>query len=122
YRQLANLHLLHYRDLRLDLESEMRRLADFLDIRVDAERWSALLDAAEFSAMQARADDLAPGAHLGDWTSNRAFFKRARLGEWREALTPENQALYEEIAPTRVAPPMRAWLEGGRKASDLKQV
>lgn len=122
YRRLENLHLLHYRDLRLDLESEMRRLADFLGIRVAADRWPALLDAAGFAAMQARADDYAPGAHLGDWTSNRAFFRRARLDEWREVLTQENQALYEEIAPTRAPAPLRAWLEGGGKAADLKHV
>lgn len=119
YRRLANLHLLHYRDLRLDLEGEMRRLASFLGVSVGADRWPALLQAAGFAAMQARADDYAPGAHLGDWSSNRAFFRRARLGEWREVLTPENQALYEEIAPTRVPPPLRAWLEGGCKAADL---
>lgn len=122
YRGLSNLHLLHYRDLRLDLEGEMRRLADFLGVRVAADDWPALLDAAGFSAMQAGADDVAPGAHLGDWTSNRAFFKRARLDEWRAVLNAENQALYEELAPKRVAPPMRAWLEGGRHAADLKQV
>ena len=122
YRHLPNLRLLHYRDLRLDLEGEMRRLADFLDIRVSAARWPALLDAAAFPAMRARADDFAPGVHLGDWTSNRAFFKRARLGEWREVLTTENQALYQEIAPARVPAPLRAWLEGGCRATDLKQV
>jgi hypothetical protein len=118
YRRLANLCLLHYRDLRLDLEGEMRRLADFLGVRISADRWPALLDAAGFAAMQAGADDVAPGAHLGDWTSNRAFFKRARLDEWRAVLTAENQALYDEIAPIRVPAPLRAWLEGGRSAID----
>jgi hypothetical protein len=122
HRRLPNLHLLHYRDLRLDLEGEMGRLADFLDIRVGEDRWPALLEAADFLAMQARADDVAPGAHLGDWTSNRAFFKRARLDEWREGLTAENQALYDEIAPARVAAPLRAWLEGGRTAMDPRRV
>jgi hypothetical protein len=122
FRHLPNLRLMHYRDLRLDLEGEMRRLADFLEVRVGADRWPALLDAAGFEAMRARADDVAPGAHLGDWTDNTVFFKRARLDEWREALTPENQALYEQIAPTRAAPPLRAWLEGGRTATDPRQV
>ena len=117
YRGLANLHLIHYRDLSLDLGGEMRRLADFLGIGIAASCWPALLEAARFPAMQARADECAPGAHLGDWTSNRAFFKRARLGEWREALTQENQALYEEIAAARVPAPLRAWLEGGRAAA-----
>jgi hypothetical protein len=122
YRDLPNLFLLHYRDLRHDLEGEMRRLADFLDVGVGADCWPALLDAAGFPAMKARADEVAPGAHLGDWTSNHAFFKCARLDEWRGVLTPENQALYEELAPQRVPPPLRAWLEGGRTAADPEQV
>jgi hypothetical protein len=121
YRRLPNLHLVHYRDLRLDLESELRRLAEFLGVRC-ADRWPALLEAAGFAAMKARADEFAPGAHLGDWTDNAAFFKRARLDEWREVLSAENQSLYDEIAPARVPAPLRAWLEGGRKAIDLKLV
>lgn len=122
YRHLPNLRLLHYRDLRLDLAGEMRRLADFLGVRVGADCWPALLEAAGFAAMQARADDFAPGVDLGDWTSNRAFFKRARLDEWRDTLTAANQALYEDLAPQRVPPPLRAWLEGGGRAADLRQV
>jgi hypothetical protein len=118
YRQLENLHLLHYRDLRGELEAEMRRLADFLDVRIGADCWPALVNAASFPAMQARADEFAPGVHLGDWTSNHAFFKRARLDEWRDVLTAANQALYEELAPHRVPPALRAWLEGGRGAAD----
>ena len=121
-RRQPNLHLLHYRDLRLDLAGEMRRLADFLGMGMAPDDWPALLEAASFPAMRARADEFAPGAHLGDWTSNHAFFKCARLGEWCEVLTPENQALYEALAPERVPPPLRAWLEGGRRAADLARL
>ncbi len=122
YRHLPNLRLLHYRDLRFDLEGEMRRLADFLGIRVGADRWPALLNAAAFPAMKARADECAPGAHLGDWTDNAAFFASARLDAWPEVLSEANQALYRELAPKRVEPALLAWLEGGRKAIDLKEV
>jgi hypothetical protein len=115
---LANLHLLHYRDLRLDLLGEMRRLADFLGVRVGADCWRPLLDAAGFSAMKARADDCAPGVHLGDWTDNAAFFARARLDAWPQVLSEANQALYRELAPTRVEPALLAWLGGGRAAID----
>jgi hypothetical protein len=121
YRHAPNICFLHYRDLSLDLAAEMRRLARFLGAYVSDSQWPRILEAASFPAMQARADATAPGAHLGEWTSNHAFFKRARLDEWRDVLTEENRALYEELAPKRVAAPMRAWLEGGRRATDLKQ-
>jgi len=116
HRHLPNLHLLHYRDLTLDLKGELARLANFLGIAVDRDAWPVLAKEAGFAAMQARADETAPGAHLGEWTSNRAFFARARLDAWRTALSAENQALYEELAPRRAPPALRAWLEGGRAA------
>jgi aryl sulfotransferase len=114
FRQLPNVHFVHYRDLLLDREAEMRRLADALRVEIDAAAWPALIDAASFGAMRAHADEIAPGAHLGEWTSNRAFFARARLDAWREALSDANRTLYAELAPKRVGPALRAWLEGGR--------
>jgi aryl sulfotransferase len=113
FRGLPNVHFTHYRDLSGDLEGEMRHLAGVLDIPIDEAAWPGLVEAARFGTMQAHADDLAPGAHLGEWTSNRAFFARARLGAWRDILSPANQALYTELAPKRVGPDLQAWLEGG---------
>lgn len=120
HRRLPNVCLLHYRDLTLDLEGELGRLADFLGLRVAA--WPELLQAASFAAMKAQADDTAPGAHLGEWSDNRAFFAAGRLDAWREALNAENLALYEELAPHRAPPALRAWLEGGRAAADPSRV
>ncbi len=59
--------LLHYDDLQTDLEGEMRRLADRLDITVPEERWPALVKAATFDEMRSRADERRPRhrqAHL----------------------------------------------------------
>ena len=113
FRHLPNVHFTHYRDLSRDLGSEMRRLATALGIEVAESAWPDLLAGASFGAMSAQADDTAPGAHLGEWTSNRAFFAKARLDAWRDVLTEANQALYADLAPTRVASPLQAWLEGG---------
>jgi aryl sulfotransferase len=117
HRALPNVCLLHFRDLRLDLEAEMRRLARFLDIGVAPGVWPALVQAACFSQMKSRADDTAPGAHLGDWRSNADFFASGRLDGWKLALSEANQALYQTLAPQRADPILRAWLEGGRAKS-----
>ena len=118
HRSLANIVLTHYRDLSCDLSGEMRRLAAALDIQVREADWPALTDAAGLVAMREAADATAPGAHLGEWACNRAFFARARLDAWRDALGPANLALYEELAPKRVGPALRAWLERGRSGGD----
>jgi hypothetical protein len=114
HRGLPNLCLVHYRDLRLDLAGEMRRLARFLEIDVAPALWPALAQAASFDQMRSHADETAPGVHLGDWRSNAAFFARGRLDGWKDVLSEPNQALYQTLAPQRVDPVLRAWLEGGR--------
>jgi len=117
YRHLPNLCFLHYSDLTVDLDHEARRLAAFLGIPVDESRWRGLLAAASYESMKNRADELAPGAHMGEWKENKDFFRMARMGQWREALTPASQALYESVSTAIAEPRMKAWLEGGRRAT-----
>jgi aryl sulfotransferase len=122
FRRLPNIFFLHYADLARRLDEEMRRLAGFLAIDVDSEQWPELVAAASFASMKSRADDVAPGAHLGEWTSNAEFFRKARVGEWREILSLDNQDLYERITRERLEPPLKAWLENGRMAADPKDL
>ena len=51
-RKRPNLLMVHYNDLLADLDAEMRRIAQFLDIHVPEEQWPALLNAASFHFMQ----------------------------------------------------------------------
>jgi aryl sulfotransferase len=120
HRALPNVFFLHYADLKADLDGEMRRLSAFLEIPVDEGVWPSLVEAASFASMRANADADAPGAHLGEWRSNAEFFRRGRVGEWREALSAENQALYETLCCKRLEPALKRWLEVGRSAGDPK--
>jgi hypothetical protein len=113
-RDAPNLHFLHYADLSADLDGEMRGLARFLGVPVDERLWPALVAAASFEAMRGRADELAPGAHFGEWRSNEGFFRSARRGAWRDVLNAASCALYEQVATERLGPRLKAWLEGGR--------
>jgi hypothetical protein len=114
HRDLPNIHFLHYADLTRDLDGEMRRLSAALGIPIDEAKWPALVAAARFDTMKRNADATAPAAHLGEWVDSDKFFRKARQGEWREVLSPENQALYEKIASERLSPELKAWLERGR--------
>jgi aryl sulfotransferase len=117
FRRLPNLFFLHYGDLMTDLAGDMRRLSAFLDIPVSERLWPTLVEAAGFNAMKANAAAAAPGAHLGEWRSNADFFRMARMGQWREGLSAQSQALYEHLSAERLAPPLKAWLEGGHAAA-----
>jgi hypothetical protein len=120
YRHLPNIVFLHFADLSHDLEGEMRRLADALEIDIDESKWPALVEAGRFETMKAGATENAPGAHLGEWKSSDDFFRKARQGEWREKLSADNQALYERVATERLEPTLKAWLECGRQGADPK--
>jgi aryl sulfotransferase len=120
FRTLNNIHFQHYADLLDDLDGEMRRLSAFLGFAVDEARWPGLVEAARFSRMRAKGAAAAPGAHLGEWRDANAFFRKARLGEWRTMLSPESQALYDKLSRERLDPQLRLWLEGGRSACDPK--
>ena len=121
FRTLPNIAFLHYADLRTDLEGEMRRLSAFLNIRVDEAALPRLVEAASFEAMKSHASETAPGAHVGEWAKDSDFFRKARMGEWRDVLSEENRALYDQVMKARFSPEARAWIERGRRiAGDPK--
>jgi aryl sulfotransferase len=113
FRHLPNFLFLHYADLTARLDEEMRRLSAFLGIPVDEEKWPALVEAASFRSMKKKAEDVAPGAHLGEWKRPTDFFRMARMGQWRDVLTLENQELYERVSRERLEPELKHWLESG---------
>jgi hypothetical protein len=114
FRALPNIFFLHYADLRADCEQEMRRLAAFLGIAVNEATWPRLVEGASFEAMKSHAGETAPGAHLGEWTKDSDFFRKARMGEWRDVLSPESRAFFDSIMEIRFSPKARAWIESGR--------
>ena len=113
FRHLPNILFLHYGDLTHNLDGEMRRLSGFLGITVNEARWPTLVDAGSFSAMKRTADDVAPGAHNGEWASNADFFRMGRMGQWRDILSADNQALYEQTWSERLDPELKRWMEEG---------
>jgi aryl sulfotransferase len=54
-RDLPNLMLLHFEELRVDLPGQMRRIAAFLDIPIDETRFPAMVEHCSFAWMKANA-------------------------------------------------------------------
>jgi hypothetical protein len=107
--------LLHYDDLRADLEGEMRHLAGRLGIDVPEERWPALVEAARFDAMRRRAPVVVPDAHEHLWKSATEFFHRGTSGQWRDEFDADLLRRYEARAEALAPPDLLAWVHhGGR--------
>ncbi len=57
-RDLPNVHLVHFEALKRDMASEIRRIADFLEVDVDARAWLRILRHCGFDWMKANAPRL----------------------------------------------------------------
>ncbi len=88
--------LLHFDDLRSDLEGQMRGMAQRLNVTVRDSRWPELVRAATFDEMRARADQLAPNAHRGAWRDSERFFNRGTSQQWRSLLDDHDMDRYRQ--------------------------
>ncbi len=121
-RRRPNLLLVHYSDLKADLDGEMRRIASFLDIPVDKAIWPALVAAAKFETMRAVGGDLMPQMKTMFAEGPTRFFNKGVNGRWRDVFTDEDLALYDAKVREKCSPGLAAWLEGGRQgAGDPRQ-
>jgi hypothetical protein len=84
-RRLPNVLLVHYANLKSNLGGEIRRIADFLEIEIDAATFSAVVEHSTFDYMR---DNCAP--------ENRLVFNKGVNGRWKDILRP--------IAPTGSPP------------------
>jgi hypothetical protein len=109
-----NVVLAHYDDLVADLGGEMRRFARILGFEIDEQLWPALVRAATFGEMQARADALVPDT-LEVLKDRSRFFRRGGSGEGRARLTEAEHGRYLARVATMAPPDMLAWLhrDGG---------
>jgi hypothetical protein len=115
-RERSNIILVHYDDLLADLKGQMAELAGRLGIAVSPERLTELSEAATFTSMKARVDELAPNAN-GILKDNRAFFRRGRSGAGTEALDDAELDHYYRRAAQLAPPDVLGWLHRAPSAS-----
>jgi aryl sulfotransferase len=116
-RPEPNMLMVHYADLLADLDGEMRRIADFLEIAATPALWPELVHAATFEQMRRDGDALMPTAK-GGWPAGAADFIYAGKNErWREALTDEDVAAYRAEAEHEMSPALNRWLREGRRGA-----
>jgi hypothetical protein len=87
--------MLHYDDLKADLEGQMRALAARLSITVPEARWPELVEAATFESMRRNADRFAPAVTDSIWRDNRQFFHRGTSGQWKALFEDGDHARYD---------------------------
>lgn len=113
-RDLPNVALVHFADLKADPAGEIARIADFLGEAPDAARMARVLERSSFDYMKANAAAIAPFAEGAFVGGGRSFINKGVNGRWREVLTPEDIAKGEAVARANLSPDCLAWLQSGR--------
>ncbi|MEM7172365.1 MAG: sulfotransferase domain-containing protein [Pseudomonadota bacterium] len=113
-RDLPNVLLVHFADLKADLPGEIRRIADFLEIPVTDNTWPSIIDHCGFEYMKTNAAASVPlGGAFWDGGAG-TFLNKGTNGRWHDRLSPEDIAAYETRAAAELSPACRLWLAGGR--------
>jgi aryl sulfotransferase len=111
--KLPNVLLVHFSNLKADMSREIRRIAAFVHIEIDASRWPLILEHCGFEYMKRNAETVAPhgAAHLKGGKTQ--FFRSGASGGWRNVLTGADSAKYEAFVDRMLTPDCAQWLRTG---------
>jgi len=111
-RDLPNLMLLHFDELKADLPGSIRRIAAFLEIPIDEQGFPMIVEHCGFDWMKANGTAAVP---LGGapWDGGaETFIHKGINGRWRDVLTAEDCRHYEDAAQRELGADCAAWLAG----------
>jgi aryl sulfotransferase len=109
-RDLPNVLMVHFADLKADMPGEIRRIADFLEIPIDQSRWEDILLHCSFDYMKAHAGKSAPlGGVFWDGGA-QTFINRGTNGRWRDELSAGDISQYEARALQELGVACSSWL------------
>lgn len=113
-RQERDVLLVHYADLKADLGREMRRIAEFLEIRIEEHLWPDLIQAATFESMKSKAAELMPTAGAIWQGGGDTFLHKGVNGRWRDVYDAADLALYDAKVREAFSGDLARWIEFGR--------
>jgi aryl sulfotransferase len=115
-RDLPNVKLVHFANLKRDMPGEIRRIAEFLEIRANQSCWGAILEHCSFEWMKKNAGKSVPlGGAFWD-AGAEVFIHKGVNGRWMDTLTEEESADYEKRAKAELGAECARWLATGEKS------
>lgn len=117
-RDLPNVLFLHFNQLKLDLPGQIRRIAAFLEIDIDEANWSAILKHCSFDYMKAYATKSTPLGGIFWDEGAKVFINKGTNGRWRDTLTTDDVAAYEQSALEQLGAECAHWLATGEYSQE----
>jgi len=113
-RDLPNVMLVHFADLKADMEGQIRRIADFIDTPVDEAVMERVLNHCSFDYMKTNAVQSVP---LGGafWEGGaKTFIHKGTNGRWKDTLPQSVSDRYEQKSVEQLGEACAAWLKYGK--------
>jgi aryl sulfotransferase len=108
-----NVLLVHFNNLKADMEGEIRRIAAYLDIEIDESRWPAIVEHCSFDYMKEHADSLSEHFQAFFDGGLKNFIYKGTNGRWRDLLSKDEIRKYENAAVACLSPECVHWLATG---------
>lgn len=112
-RSLPNVLMVHFNDLKRDMPAQMRRIADFLGIRVAASGWPRIEEYCTFDWMKRNSTKSVPLAGAFWEGGAQTFVHKGLNRRWTDTLTATDSAEYEARAIKELGPACARWLADG---------
>jgi aryl sulfotransferase len=112
-RELPNVKMVHYSDLKRDMASVIRSIARFLEIPVNESRWEVILECCSFDWMKKNATKSVPlGGAFWD-AGAQTFIHKGVNGRWESTLLQRECVEYEKLAVEKLGEECARWLSSG---------
>ncbi|WP_276391999.1 sulfotransferase domain-containing protein [Eudoraea chungangensis] len=114
-KDLPNVKLIHFNNLKKDMPGQIKEIADFLEIPIDESKWEQILEHCSFGYMKSNAALSAP---LGGafWEGGaKTFINKGTNGRWRDVLTTEEIRKYDSLAEQKLSAECARWLAMGEE-------
>lgn len=115
FKDLPNIHLFHYSDMKHDLKAAIAAMAWALGIDVGEELLVAMAEAAGFDHMKRNAEKFVPESGTNFWKQDGGFFASGRNGQWRDILSDSELLAFDARLADLLAPEPAHWLLNGSR-------
>ncbi|XP_070549946.1 amine sulfotransferase-like [Ptychodera flava] len=98
YGRQDNVLHLHYEDMKLDLKSQILRVAEFLERPLSEERLDMVVQRSSVASMRSRGVDSRLKAIMdeGSWDSSGAYIRKGQSGNWKNHFTVTQSEWFDE--------------------------
>ncbi len=113
-RELPNVMLSHFANLKSDMEGEIVKIAEFLEIEIDPSKWDDIVKHCSFDYMKEHASDSVPLGGILWEGGAKSFIHKGTNDRWKDTLTSEDIRRYEQIAHEKLGPECATWMMTGQ--------